>query len=122
MAPTEVVTIGYGGKKPTDFFAEIDALGVDLVVDVRENPFKAFLGVYTKRGLEARLGEKYTWVKELGNTTRELPPTLVDEAEGMRKLRALMEGRRRVALLCAEKDETMCHRGYIKAQILAEKP
>ncbi len=121
MAPAEVVTIGYGGKKPTDFFAEIDALGVDLVIDVRENPFKAFLGVYTKRGLETRLGERYTWVEELGNTTRELPPTLVDEAEGMRKLRALMEGRHRIALLCAEKDEAMCHRGYIKAKILADK-
>lgn len=121
MSPAEIVTIGYGGKKPTDFFAEIHALGVDLVVDVRENPFKAFLGVYTKRGLEARLGERYTWVKELGNTTRVLPPTLVDETEGIKKLRALMEGRSRIALLCAEKDEAMCHRGYIKAKILAEK-
>jgi uncharacterized protein (DUF488 family) len=118
---TEVLTIGYGGKKPADFFAELEALRPDVVVDVRENPFRAFLGVYTKRGLEKRLGERYVWVRELGNSTRELPPTLVDEEEGLRKLRALMEKHNRVVLLCAEKDEKQCHRGYIKAKIQAEK-
>ena len=115
----EVVTIGYGGKKPDAFFAELEALGADLVVDVRANPFHAFLGVYTKRGLEERLGGTYVWVKELGNSTRELPPTLVDETVGLAKLRALMVGCRRIALLCAEKDETQCHRSYIKAKITA---
>jgi len=117
---TEVMTIGYGGKKPTDFFAELEALKPDVVVDVRQDPFHAFLGLYTKRGLEAKLGSKYVWLKELGNTTRELPPTLVDEEEGFRKLRAIMVGNRRVVLLCAEKDETHCHRSYIKAKIQAE--
>ena len=116
----EVVTIGYGGKKPDAFFAELEALGADLVVDVRADPFHAFLGVYTKRGLEARLGDRYIWVRELGNSTRELPPTLVDDAEGLVKLRSLMAGRRRIALLCAEKDESHCHRSYIRDKITAE--
>ncbi len=120
MARAEVVTIGYGGKKPTDFFAEIEVLNPDYVVDVRQDPFHAFMGVYTKAGLEKKLGDRYVWIRELGNTIRELPPVLVDEAEGMRKLRVLMEGKRRVALLCAEKDETQCHRSYIKAKVLSE--
>jgi len=115
----EVLTIGYGGKRPDSFFTELDVLGADLVVDVRADPFHAFLGIYTKRGLEARLGDRYFWVRELGNSKHELPPTLVDEEEGLRKLRALMEGCRRVVLLCAEKDETRCHRSYIKAKIEA---
>lgn len=117
----ELLTIGYGGKKPGDFFAELDALKPDAVVDVREDPLHAFLGVYTKRGLEARLGARYVWIRELGNSTRELPPTLVDEEEGFRKLRALMEKHTRVVLLCAEKDEARCHRGYIKAKLMSEK-
>jgi uncharacterized protein (DUF488 family) len=121
MGNTEIVTIGYGGKKPDAFFAELESLKPDVVVDVRQDPLHAFLGVYTKRGLEAKLGERYVWIRELGNSTRELPPTLVDEAEGMRKLRTLMEGRSRVILLCAEKNEEQCHRSYIKAKILAEK-
>ena len=43
----KIETIGYGGKKPKDFFAELEALNPDIVVDVRENPHRAFLGVYT---------------------------------------------------------------------------
>ena len=113
----EITTIGYGGKKPKEFFAELESYNPDFVVDVRENPFKAFLGVYTKKGLEAKLGAKYRWIRELGNLTRDLPPTLVDEEEGLKKLGNLMRGRRHIILLCAEKDENKCHRGYIKAKI-----
>lgn len=116
----EVLTIGYGGKKPTEFFVELEALNPDVIVDVRENPFKAFLGVYTQKGLMNRLGDKYVWISELGNTTRELPPTLVNEEEGLKKLRALMKKHKRIALLCAEKDATHCHRSYIKAKLLGE--
>ena len=117
----EILTIGYGGKKPTEFFAELEALNPDVLVDVRENPFRAFLGVYTQKGLMNRLGDRYVWIRELGNRTRELPPTLVDEDEGFRKLRALMEKHKRLVLLCAEKDETNCHRSYIKARLQEEK-
>jgi len=99
---------------PDRFFEELESLEPDIIVDVRENPFRAFLNAYTKRELEKCLGDRYIWIRELGNKSRELPPTLVDEEEGLRKLRALMEKHRRVVLLCAEKDENRCHRGYIK--------
>jgi uncharacterized protein (DUF488 family) len=113
----EVLTIGYGGKRPDAFFAELEAMKPDIIVDVRQDPFHAFLGVYTQRGLINRLGERYVWIRELGNTTRELPPTLVDEEEGLKKLKALIEKHKRIILLCAEKDETHCHRGYIKTKL-----
>jgi uncharacterized protein (DUF488 family) len=112
-----VLTIGYGGKMPGRFFEELESLKADVVVDVRENPFRAFMNVYTKRELEKCLGDRYIWIRELGNKSRELPPMLVDEEEGLRKLRALMEKHRRIVLLCAEKDENRCHRGYIKDKI-----
>ena len=115
---TEIVTIGYGGKKPTDFFAELEALQPAIIVDVRENPFRAFLGVYTKPQLEKRLGDGYLWVKELGNTTRELPPNLIDEEEGLKILHGLAEKHQRIVLLCAEKLEEGCHRSYVKQRYL----
>ena len=114
---TEVLTIGYGGKMPDLFFEELESMKVDVVVDVRENPFRAFLSAYTKKGLEKCLGDRYVWIRELGNKSRELPPTLVDEEEGLRKLRELMKKHRRIVLLCAEKDENRCHRNYIKKLI-----
>jgi len=110
-------TIGYGGKKPDDFFRELESMEPDLVVDVRENPYRAYLGVYTKTHLERRLGSRYTWVRELGNRSRELPPTLVDEEVGLRRLRELAEAHDVIVLLCAEKDEERCHRGYIRLKL-----
>jgi uncharacterized protein (DUF488 family) len=113
-----IKTIGYGGKKPDDFFRELESLEPDLVVDVREDPYRAYLGVYTKPSLEKRLGDRYTWVRELGNRSRELPPILVDEEAGLRNLRRLAEENEVIVLLCAERDEDRCHRGYIKRRLL----
>jgi uncharacterized protein (DUF488 family) len=111
-------TIGYGGKKPDDFFAELEALNPDLVVDVREKPHRAFLGVYTMPQLQKRLGSRYVWIRELGNKTRMMPPTLVDEEAGLKKLQELASRHERIVLLCAEKLEENCHRGYVKKRFL----
>ena len=117
-----VETIGYGGKKPDDFFRELDALNPSVVVDVRENPYNAFLGVYTLPQLEKRLGSKYIWIKELGNKARMMPPKLVDEVAGLEKLRKLSEKYPRIVLLCAEKKEEDCHRSYVKKRFLELNP
>ncbi len=115
---TTIETIGYGGKKPDEFFKELEALNPDIVVDVRKNPHHAFLGVYTLPQLQRRMGSKYTWIKELGNKTRMMPPTLVDEEAGLKKLKQLANQYSRIVLLCAEKLEENCHRGYVKQRFL----
>ena len=114
-------TIGYGGKTPTEFFAELEAMNPDLVIDVRDYPHRAFLGSYTKAGLEKRLGEKYLWLPVCGNATRELPPTLNDETACFDEIRQLMETHGLIVLLCAEKDERRCHRFYIKRRLNTSK-
>ena len=117
----KIVTIGYGGKRPQEFFEELDRLGADLVVDVRRDPFHAFLGVYTKPYLERRL-DNYVWIRELGNQRQTLPPVLVDEMAGLIRLLAMIRMRhpKRVVLLCGERDEKRCHRAYVK-RLLKEK-
>ena len=118
---SEISTIGYGGKSPREFFNELEALDPEIVIDVRANPFKAFLNVYTKPYLEDRLKNRYIWIEELGNQTRSLPPTLIDEEVGLRKVRELMSNNHRIVLLCAEKDESKCHRIYIKSRLLEDE-
>lgn len=113
----EVLTIGYGGKKPKEFFAEIEKLQPCLVVDVRRDPNHAFLGVYTRTGLASRIAQ-YEWIPELGNKEKTLPPEYIDEKVGFAKLRILMTAHKRIVLLCAEKDEVRCHRSFIKQRIL----
>jgi len=110
-------TIGYGNKKPTEFFAELEAMNPDLVIDVRDNPHRSFLHTYTKAGLESRLGEKYLWLHTCGNVTRELPPTLRDEESCLKEIRKLMDVHGLIVLLCAEKDEQLCHRSYIRKKV-----
>lgn len=119
---TIIETIGYGGKKPEDFFTELESLTPDIVVDVRENPYSAYLSVYTLPYLEKRLGSKYTWIKELGNKTRKMPPTLVDEEAGMDKLRALAMTHERIVLLCAEKQVSDCHLGIVRKRFTQRFP
>jgi len=116
---TDIMTIGYGGKKPHAFFDELAKLNADLVIDVRWNPFKAFLGVYTCKALMKRV-PNYVWIIELGNPSRKLPPTLMDEKTGLDKAMALIKNHKakRVVLLCAEKDENRCHRKYVKEKLI----
>jgi len=119
---TEILTIGYGGKKPNEFFAELDALKPYFLVDVRRDPYHAFLGVYTKPYLEKHI-DHYLWIHELGNAIKTLPPVLIDEKKGMRRLKLACEMAEslkipRVILLCAEKDEKRCHRLYVKMAFL----
>ena len=113
----EILTIGYGGKKPTAFFTELNKLQPCLVVDVRRDPNHAFLGVYTRTGLTSRIPE-YEWIPELGNKLKTLPPEFVDGEVGFAKLRLLMTTHTRIVLLCAEKDENRCHRKWIKERML----
>jgi len=113
----KIDTIGYGGKKPAEFFQELESLDPDIIIDVRENPDNAFLGCYTRPKLSEKLREKYTWIPELGNESREMPPTLKEE-EGIRKLLKLAEEKERLLLLCSEKLEERCHRSYVKARFL----
>ena len=114
---TTLLTIGYGGKKPADFFSELEEMAPDYIVDVRENPHRAYLGCYTRAHFIKRFSSHYVWIKELGNRTRTLPPQLVNEEAGMTQLEELCEGSNRIVLLCAEKDEERCHRRYVKERI-----
>ena len=117
-----ILTIGYGGKRPDDFFKELAEMNPGIVVDVRENPYSAYLVVYTYPQLSKRLGEQYTWIKELGNKTRQMPPTLVDEETGLMKLAQLAEKHQTIVLLCAEKNETDCHRSVVKKRFTLAYP
>lgn len=120
----EILTIGYGGKRPHEFFDEIARLNADLVIDVRRDARHAFLGVYTAPSLAKRI-QNYVWIPELGNAKKSLSPliTLVDEEVGLARLLCLINNRpaaKRVLLLCAEADENHCHRAYVKRLLQEE--
>lgn len=125
----ELMTIGYGGRKPADLVAALVAAGVRTVVDVRLRPDRASLGSFARardpaRGIEGLLGAAgvgYAHYTELGNLF------LDDETGWPERYRRLLELAGEVvlerlvrdagalpgplALLCAERRVAECHRG-----------
>ncbi len=115
----KISLLGYGGTKPEDFHAKIKRMNPDLIVDVRADPYRAYLGVYTKPQLEKKYGSRYVWIPELGNKTRDINNIqLVDEQEGLQKLSELAKRHEHIVLLCAEKRDGECHRSYVKNRLL----
>ena len=84
------------------------------------------LPIHVKTHLEKTLKEKYLWVPELGNKTRDIDNIqLVDEEKGLQKLLELAEKHEHIVLLCAEKKDEDCHRSYVLnrfLELLAKRP
>jgi hypothetical protein len=127
------VGIGYQGRDLNGFLAEIAALGVQTVVDVRLNPVSRKPG-FSRRALKAALeqiGVRYQHEPALGNPADNragfagAPPELVSARERFRQLmigseasaalnRIAEESRdSRMALLCFESDQQCCHRDVL---------
>jgi len=119
-------TIGYGGRRPSEFVDILQRNQILTVADVRLRPQRASMGCYVLakspekgiRGLLGRAGIGYCWVEELGN------PFLGHDdwqdryrewilAEGELRCRKLFDLEEPVCLLCAEKRISECHRMHV---------
>lgn len=122
-----IYTIGYGGRKPTDFVEILSKASVQLVADVRLLPNRASMGSYVKakspeRGIEKLLGEAgiaYQWLEELGNPDPKDPQMqsfrdlMTEEFDSRTEQLQKLATSQTVCLLCAEKDPERCHRSIV---------
>jgi uncharacterized protein (DUF488 family) len=131
---TTLYTIGYGGRHPQHFITLLTQANIALVCDVRAEPRRAYLGMYTfnpEKGsgplprLLAQAGIVYEWFPELGNPDRQDPEIrafqqlMAQEAESrLQRLRACVQVMR-ACLLCAEQDAQRCHRRIITVYLTA---
>ena len=124
--PKQLYTIGYGGRRPTEFVEALRASGVRTVVDVRLRPDRAHLGTFVKanspaKGIERVLnaaGIQYRALPELGNVFREFPAWESLYSELIKRAGDLLTTRVHaledpLCLLCAERDVQRCHRRQI---------
>lgn len=134
MGDARVWTIGYEGRIPETLIAELKAVGVDLLVDVRERALSRRPG-FSKTALMTeveRAGIEYWNPRELG-----VPKPIRDpykrggpfdvfaaayEEHLSTQLASIdtLEGRvkaRKAALLCLEADHTRCHRDLLSAHL-----
>jgi uncharacterized protein (DUF488 family) len=130
-------SIGHSNHAMARFLELLRQVEVEVVADVRSQPFSRFSPHFRRHELESQLAESglsYVFLgEELGGRPRE--PELYD-AEGhvlygevartarfRGGLRRLVEeaASHTVAMLCAEEDPTGCHRRLLVARVLGEE-
>lgn len=131
MSRTTLHTIGYEGSSITDFLVTLEAVGIDLLIDVRDVPLSRKKG-FSKLALAAQLsshGIDYLHLKGLGDPKPGRLAARAGRYDEFRQiftshlqtdlaridmLRAVSAARGRMAcLLCFERDHSQCHRRIV---------
>jgi uncharacterized protein (DUF488 family) len=124
-----VISVGYGGRRIGDFISLLLDHGVRVVVDVRLSPRSRVPG-FAGRSLGRRLNEAgiaYRHEPELGNPEDNREAIRGGDPIGSARFRALLANRGTtalsglvadamegpVAVLCAERSESRCHRKVV---------
>jgi uncharacterized protein (DUF488 family) len=135
--PRGIVSIGYQGRTLDDFVALLQAEQVETVVDVRLNASsrqRGFSKNILRDGLAAA-GIGYEHCKALGSPKEVRPKfhsgdvagglaiyadKVIDTVDGQAALEqlAMQINKQRVAILCLEEDEDVCHRQEVIARLL----
>ena len=130
------MTIGYEGRTLDDFIATLQAEHVDVLMDVRLNAISRKPG-FSKKALATAAeaaGIEYRHEPSLGNPrdnrdayragdkrARARYRKQITGSEAVDELIALA-GKRRVALLCVERDHSICHRDELARVALKLAP
>lgn len=136
MRPKEVFTIGHSTHSFETFTDLLKKNGVQVVVDVRSNPYSRYAPQYNTNHLSqalARVGIKYLFMgKELGGRPKG-EQFYNDEGyvlysciaqttafkKGILRLESGLE-KFKVAIMCSEEDPTACHRRLLIGRVLRE--
>ena len=132
-------TIGYEGKSIEAFINVLIQNGVKLLCDVRKNPLSRKFG-FSKGKLEhitEIAGIKYVHIPDLGieankrsslETGEDYQALFDDYSKALPNLALYLEwvysllcSNTRIALMCYEKDASMCHRHIIKNYITSKQ-
>lgn len=137
----QIYTLGYQGLTSQFYSKALVDAGVNLVIDVRENPWSyrsEYIGAILKREL-ATAGIDYEHWRALGNPAA-IRKTAKTAAQCLRRYtthlarqpqvtdllaeKVLQEWKngRRICLTCFEKDVDGCHRSIIIAELLRRQP
>ena len=127
-------TIGYQSHSVESLIQSLNAHGVEILMDVRQNPISRKAG-FSKHRLQnavVEAGIEYHHRPDLGTpprirlmyrTSGDLPVVLAAYEKHISanpeslKLLASLAATKTVCLLCLEKDHNMCHRGVIARRL-----
>jgi uncharacterized protein (DUF488 family) len=132
-----ITTIGYEGKSLDRFLAELIRNKINMVIDVRRNPYSRKFGFqgYKLRDYLKKVDIEYLHIPELGIASelrRDLKRTedylslfadykiyLETKKDFLEEIK-LISKNKRVSLMCYEKDIDHCHRGVLAEYLRVE--
>lgn len=131
-----IQTIGHSDHTATTFIDLLDQHDVDLVVDVRSQPYSRWAPQFNREMLEHELeaaGIRYRFMGDVLGGRPSAPELYVNGApdyrrmaqapdyqEGIKRLLDLAQTER-VSIMCSEGDYRNCHRHHLIAQTLLER-
>ena len=128
-----VFTIGHGLIDRQEFIGLLQRFGVELVVDVRSEPYSGRAPQFNRERLEGGVGRAaYRWMPELGGrppehlrVERGAPDyeRMADEPSTRRALDdvAALAATQTIALMCSESRPEDCHRSRMLEPQLAQR-
>ena len=112
-----IITIGYAGWALEDLYELCEAVN-GILVDVRFAPDASRTPAYNREALEAYFGNRYVWVRELGNRGYHGHAIdLVDFERGAARVRELVEAGYTPILLCGCPNPFACHRRQVAERL-----
>lgn len=131
-------TIGYEGKSIDQYLFELLVNNIQVLVDVRKNPFSRKHGFSGKslREYLRKVDIRYVHLPELGVPSKlrqnlngkesyhqlfehyELE-ILADKQDALEQIEDMIKAKQRIALTCFEADHEMCHRNVVAKHVSA---
>jgi uncharacterized protein (DUF488 family) len=131
-----IYTIGYSAYKSEDFTNEIKQRNINVVIDVRSQPYSRYRSEYNKEAIEELLksnninyrnlslefGARQTNRKYYTDGKLDFEKFAVSEifSQGIEKIKAASSLGYIIALMCAEKEPEKCHRTILVARALRD--
>jgi uncharacterized protein (DUF488 family) len=129
-------TIGYSSYKPEDFIDELKRRNINVVIDVRSQPYSRYYSEYNKESIEKLLkfknisyrnlapqfGARQTNRKYYTDGKLDFEKFAASEvfSQGIEKIKTASNLGYIIALMCAEKDPDKCHRAILVARTLRD--
>jgi len=129
-------TIGHSNLDLEAFITLLKDNGIDVLVDVRSNPYSRFASQFNKANIQKAVqvnGMKYLFLgKELGGKPKDpefydserrvLYSRIAESTLFTGGIERLIKGIReyRVAIMCSEENPANCHRRFLVGRVLAD--
>jgi uncharacterized protein (DUF488 family) len=130
MTVITIYTIGHSNHEPDDFLALLHQHGIELLVDVRSNPYSRYVpqaNLETLARFVESAGIAYRWLGDRLGGKPTAGPVDYEELranphfeQGITDLLALA-ARQRTAIMCAEGDHRQCHRYKLITPVLVDQ-